>query len=207
MPSFLFDNFWPGMAVWSLLYISDYALTIICARLYRAQETIIFEGSYELTPFFQRDIDSLRVVSPRFVFILLLTLSMLGFLWILNKQSPAPELWQLVLGLLIVVQLAIHTRHLRNLLLFRSIKYTDLVRGRIEYARALTLRMSSLECFAFSVLFLVLFIFTRSWFILGGAIGCFSLAIKHRKLARKLRSSLTTVVQPPQQAPGSADSA
>ncbi len=135
LPSLLFNYFWPGMVVWSLLYISDYALTIACARLYRAQQTILFEGSYELTPFYQRDIDSLRVVSPRFVFILLLTLGMLGFLWILNQQSAAPELWQFMLGYLIIIQLAVHTRHLRNLFLFRSINNTNLVHGRIEYTR------------------------------------------------------------------------
>jgi hypothetical protein len=169
LPSLLFSYFWPGMVLWSLLYISDYSLTIACARLYRAQQTILFEGSYEITPFFQRDIDSLRRLSPRFVFMLFLTLGMLGFLWILNEQSPAPELWQFMLGCLIIVQLAVHTRHLRNLFLFRSINYTNLVHGRIEYARTLVLRMSSLECFAFSGLFLLLFAFTRSWFILNAA--------------------------------------
>ena len=109
------------MVVWGLLYISDYALTTVCARLYGRQETIVFEGSYEIAPFYQRDIDSLRVVSPRFIFILVLTLGGLGFLWILNKSSPAPELWQFVLGVLVGAQLAVHMRHLRNLVLLRSI--------------------------------------------------------------------------------------
>jgi hypothetical protein len=199
LPSLLFNYFWPGMVVWSLLYISDYSLTIACARLYRAQQTILFEGSYEITPFFQRDIDSLRGLSPRFVFMLLLTLGMLGFLWILNEQSPAPELWQFVLGCLIIVQLAVHTRHLRNLFLFRSINNTNLVHGRIKYARTLVLRMSSLECFAFSGLFLILFAFTRSWFILGGVTGCFLLGVNHLKLARRLHKNLARVTQSPEQ--------
>jgi len=165
------------MLVWSLFYISDYALTLKCARLYAAQQTIRFEGSYELTPYFQRDIDSLRVVSPRFLFALLLTLGMLGFLWLLNKQSSAPFLWQFILGCLICVQLAVHTRHLRSLFLFRSINSTNFVQGRIEYARSLSLRMSSWECFGFSGFFLVLFAFTRSWFILGGVVQCFAVGI------------------------------
>ena len=99
------------MVLWGLLYVSDYTLTIICARLYRQQQTIAFEGSYEITPFYRRDIDSLRVVSPRFVFILLLTLGFLEFLWLLNQSSPAPELWQFALGALVGVQLAVHMRH------------------------------------------------------------------------------------------------
>jgi hypothetical protein len=117
------------MVLWGLLYVSDYALTITCARLYRQQQTIAFEGSYEITPFYQRDIDSLRVVSPRFVFILSLTLGALGFLWKLNTSSPAPELRQFVLGALVGALLAVHMRHFRNLVLFRSISNTELVRG------------------------------------------------------------------------------
>jgi len=186
------------MVLWGLLYVSDYALTITCARLYRRQETIVFEGSYEVTPFYQLDINSLRVVSPRFVFVLLLTLAALGFLWILNESSPAPELWQFVLGALIGTQLAVHMRHFRNLALFRAINHADWVRGRIEYGRAGMLRGSSWECFAFSGSFLVLFPFTGSWFILGGAVGCLSLGVKHRRLATKVHANLAGASQPQQ---------
>jgi hypothetical protein len=187
------------MALWGLLYISDYALTITCARIHGRQETIVVEGSYEITPFFQRDINSLRLVSPRFVFILLLTFGFLGFLWILNESSPAPELWQFALGALIGVQLAVHMRHLRNLVLFRSINNTDLIRGRIEYSRPVALRASSWECFAFSGFYLMLFAFTRSWFMLGGVAACFSLGVKHRRLAAKLHTNLVRASQSPQQ--------
>jgi hypothetical protein len=187
------------MVLWGLLYISDYALTITCARLYGRQKTIVFEGSYEITPFFQRDINSLRVVSPRFVFILLLTLGFLGLLWTLNESSPAPELWQFALGALIGIQLAVHMRHLRNLVLFRSINNADLIRGRIEYSRPVVLRASSWECFAFSGFYLILFAFTRSWFILGGVATCFSLGVKHRRLAAKLHTDLVRASQSAQQ--------
>ena len=199
MPNLLFEHAWPGMVVWGLLYVSDYSLTIVCARLYGRQKTIVFEGSYEITPFYQRDIDSLRVASPRFIFILLLALGALGFLWILNESSPAPELWQFALGALVGAQLAVHMRHLRNLVLFRSINHTESVRGHIEYGRSVMLRASSWECFAFSGLFLTLFGFTRSWFILGGAVACFSLGVKHRRLAGRLHTNLAKTAQSPEQ--------
>ena len=86
------------------------------------------------------------------------------------------------------VQLAIHIRHLRNLFLFRAISHTDLVRGRIEYSRPVVLRASSWECFAFSGLFLMLFIFTGSWFIAGAVVASFSLGVKHRMLAGRLHT-------------------
>jgi hypothetical protein len=73
--SFFFTSVWPGLTVWVLLYISDYALTIAGARLYRGgvSEKLAFEGSYEITPFFQRDINSLRRISPRFLVMLFVT--------------------------------------------------------------------------------------------------------------------------------------
>ena len=186
------------MAAWGTLYISDYALTITCARLYQAgvKEKIVFEGSYEITPFFQRDINSLRLISPRFLAMLLFSVGLLAMVWVLTAQSP-PEFYQFALGCMILTQLAVHTRHLRNFFLFRAVNYTDAVRGRIEYSRVLLLQMSSREWFAFSGLFLLLFVFTQNWFIFGGVAGCVSQAAKHRRLAGKVPATAAPS-QPPQ---------
>lgn len=191
MTNFLFGRPWPGLLVWVLLYISDYALTIACARLYRAgaNEKFAFEGSYELTPEFQRDIDALKPISPRFLAYAVLYAVLLGTLWFLCDAISLPELYSFALGSLIGVQLTIHTRHLRNFHLFRAMRKSDDVRGRIEYSRSLLLRTSSAEMSAFAGLFLVLFAFTGSWFILGGVTGCLSLAINHRRLVRRLPAS------------------
>ena len=125
-----------------------------------------------------------------------LSISLLALLWRLIGRSEN-GLYQIALGSMILVQLAIHTRHLRNLALFRAINDTDEVRGRIEYARPLLLRMSSFECLAFSGLYFLLFILLQSWLVLGGAIGCLSLAIKHRKLASKKASPAPSLAAPP----------
>jgi hypothetical protein len=62
------DNLWVCLLTWLVLYISDYYLTIWGAHLYRsgAQEHIVYEGSYELTPQFQKDIDALKLFSLNF---------------------------------------------------------------------------------------------------------------------------------------------
>ena len=186
LETFLLNNLWPGVVVWSVLYISDYSLTLTCARLYRqgVSEKIVFEGSFEITPYFQSDIDSLKVVSPRFLAAMLLTWFVLAAVWFLAAQSQ-PHLYEFVLGALISSQLAVHVRHFRNLFLFRAIAGTDAVQGRIQYPRPLMLRMSSVELLAFSVSFGVLFVFTSSSFLLGGAIACLGIALKHRRLANK----------------------
>ena len=186
MPELLLNNLWPGLVAWAILYCSDYGLTITCSRLYHsgASDKIVFEGSYEITPYFQRDINSLRLVSPRFLTALLLGLVCLAVVWWLATESW-PAVYSLALGAMILPELAIHMRHFRNLLLFRALIRTDEARGHIEYSRRLLLRMSSFELLTFSGLFSVLFLFTRSFFVLGGAVACLSLAGKHWRLTRK----------------------
>jgi hypothetical protein len=185
LPDFVTQNFWLGAGVWIALFISDYTLTITCAKLYRAGvcHKIALEGSYEITPFFQRDIDALRIVSTRFILALLVTVAVLFSIW----QLTSPDIramYALFLGALILSQLAIHVRHFRNLFLFRAAA-SEAVRGRIEYSRKTILRASATELLSFCALYSVLFAFTRSWFILGGALSCLSIALKHSRLARR----------------------
>jgi len=111
LSNFFFNTLWPALTICSVLFISDYVLTITCARLYRAgaSEKLVVEGSYEITPYFQRDIDSLRLVSPRFLATLLLGAVMLTAVWFLAGQS-LPGLCDFALGSMILVQLTVHTR-------------------------------------------------------------------------------------------------
>ena len=188
----LFGNsLWPGLVLWVGLYISDYFLTIRCARLYRKgiHEKICFEGSFELTPYYQKDIDSLRTFSPRFIRALLLTIFTLSLIWWLSMLVRLPELYRFALGALVLVEVVVHGRHLRNLFLFRSIIKTGGLNGRIEYSRPLMLRVSSFEFLTFAALFAILFLVTWQGFVLGGAAACLSVAMKHRKLAEKHLSS------------------
>jgi hypothetical protein len=196
-PNFLFNNLLPGLAAWTVLYISDYTLTLKCAKLYRSgvSDKIAFEGSFELNPNFQADIDSLRTWSPRFLAALLVSGVWLTIIWWLSWGSQ-PGLYQFALGALILIQLAIHIRHLRNLFLFRVIVSSNAVEGRISYSRQVVLRMSAVEIFAFSALYLVLFAFTQSWFVLGGALACLALALKHLRLGQKYVSGQSTPTNP-----------
>jgi hypothetical protein len=192
----LTESLWLGVGFWVLLYVSDYAFTIACARMYRAgvRETITFEGSYELTPFFQKDIDRLRTFSPRFVAALLWGVSMLTLLWWLTR-GIWPEAFQLSVGALVLPELAIHVRHIRNFVLFRQTLGGQGVRGHIEYSRFLSLRLSAFEILAFAGLFLVGFLGTWSYFLLGGAITCLSMAGGQLRLARKHAASIERAAQ------------
>lgn len=184
MSRFLFDDLWPGLLTATILYVSDYGMTLACARLYRAgaDQKVAMDGSYEITPYFQSDIDKLTRLSPRFIFALALLEMALILVWLLAKETP--EFYQFALGYFILLELAIHVRHMRNFVLFRGM-LTDQVIGRIEYERSFMLRVSSMELLAFSGLFLLTFAFTLEPFVLGGSVGCFLTALKHRVLARK----------------------
>ena len=191
--TFFFDNLWSGVVVWVVLYISDYSLTLVCARLYRQGvcDKIAFEGSFELTPYFQADIDALRTVSPRFLAALIIGLVYLAAIRWLAAESQ-PGLYEFVLGAAISSELAIHVRHLRNLFLFRTIVRSEAIQGRIYYSRPIILQMSSVELLGFSVLFGVLAIFTSSWFLMGGTAACVGLALKHwRQASRQAKDGKT----------------
>jgi len=169
------NHLWPSLAVWAVIYASDYFFTIACARLYRAtaKDQIIFEGSFELNPNFQKDVDGLRRLSPRFLLALLASTTFLALLWWVTGIDPTLRGFYIFgLGILFLTELALQTRHLRNFFLFRTAFGPDGIRGRIEYPRRVMLQLSSFEFLGFAGLYLVLFLLTWNWFVLGGAMGC-----------------------------------
>jgi hypothetical protein len=195
--SFFRQSLWPGLLVWCILYVCDYYLTLVCARMYRrgACQKIVLEGSYEITPYFQSDIDSLNFFSVRFLGALLWSVMLLAMTWWFSQQSTN-DFYQAILGALICTELAIHVRHFRNLFLFRAARDSDAISGRIEYSRHLMLRMSAIELFTFAAFYFVIFAFTSSWFVLGGSINCLVTGGKHLKLARKPNPSVPPKVPP-----------
>jgi hypothetical protein len=184
----LFDSPWLGPLLWVALYISDYLMTLTCARMYQAQQTIVFEGSYEITPLFQADVNALRRVSPRFLIALLFST---GYLVVVQRTSSvvgSASLYTGVLGAMLLLQSAVHMRHFRNWFLFRNGKA---VQGRLSYPRVLLLRMSAFELLGFAALYLALFLATASIFILGGVLACGALSLNHYRLARRHLASIS----------------
>jgi hypothetical protein len=108
----LADRLWPGLALFAALYVSDYAFTLACARMYHGgvREIIAFEGSFELTPFFEKDVDALRAISPRFVVAMAWTLALLSVLWWASAEAW-PQAYLFTLGAVLLLELAVHTRH------------------------------------------------------------------------------------------------
>jgi len=173
-----------------MLYTGDYYLTIYSARGFREIGHFRFEGSFEPTPQYQKDIDALKPVS-RLHIVLMIAYSLLIFaIWWLTRITIYIQ-WSylLYLGMFLLLEVAVHLRHLRNVSLIREIKKNGGVEGQISYRKWFTYRISAFEFYMFSVLFLLIAALTYSLFFLGGAIMCFGTGFKHSRMAKKAKSN------------------
>jgi hypothetical protein len=182
---------WTGIALWVVLYCSDYAITIACARMLRsgADKHLVLE-SFELTPYFQKDIASLRRISPRFLLMLLISTSLLVAIWAWAARLAAELPWswnmyRMFLGALICVELAVHVRHVTNLVMFARARDSKGVSGQIRYAQWVTYQWSSIQIVAFAAVYLFSFGLTMNWFFAGGFVKCFVESLRHWRLYRK----------------------
>ena len=186
----------PGMILWIILYISDYYLTIYSARGFREVGHFHFEGSFELTPQYQKDIDALKPVSMRHVISLVLSSLLIVLIWWLTKRLPFfPWTYLLYLGMFLLLEIAVHLRHFRNISLIREIRKGGGVEGEIRYRKWFSYRISASEFYLYSVLFLFFAVLTYSPFFLGGAIMCFATGVKHSRLSKKTRSNPVSIVE------------
>ena len=143
------------------------------------KEHFDFSGSIELEPAHQEEIDRFQAISFRYVLGLVLYG---GLLWIVHYCGLA-NLFSVLWGGLFLLQLAIHLRHFHNLILFRYASRSIGIQGHIQYARWLVLRLSSIQFFGFSLMFSMAYLFFGSLVILGGAISCLLMALRHLVLS------------------------
>jgi hypothetical protein len=182
--------------LWILLFISDYYLTIHSARGFREIGHVQFEGSFELTPQFQKDIDALKPVSKRHLILLVLYSLLIAFLWWLTKQFYFfPWTYLFYLGMFLLLEVAVHMRHLRNISLIREIRKNGGVEGEIRYRKWFSYRISASEFYVYSILFFLFAILDYSPFFLGGSFMCFATGFKHTRLAKKAKVNSMQVVE------------
>ncbi len=161
-----------GILVWCVIYASDYALTIIGARLYKRYVSghVTTGGSYELNPIFQRDVDRQRLISPRFLLMLILVVVYLLFVADFFKD---PRFFVLVIGMLYLIEVPVHFRHFQNIRLALMLRRDPtLAQGHIAYKRVLSYNLIALDFFFYGVLWLILALVSGSIFFIGGVLGC-----------------------------------
>jgi hypothetical protein len=182
LEAFLVNNPIPPVLLWMIVYISDYFWTIRAARLYQegANRHFSFGGGIELTPYYQKDVERLNLVSLRFVLMLILTSGLILAIWVLAVPLvKLPTLFSFALGALVLVEAVVHARHFRNIFLFQKARDNQGITGKIEYERWLVLQTSSVEFFSSAIIYLFAFFVSGSWFFAGGAAGSFSMGMRH----------------------------
>jgi hypothetical protein len=190
LANFLLSNITLVTILWVLVYLSDYYLTIYYAKFYRLrlQEHIRFEGSIELTPIFQKDIDKLSLVSKAFLLRLVLSIllvPLIGWLCLYLLEMTWP--YEFFMGGLFLREAAVLARHFRNISLAHDAAVEGSLRGSIEYSRWLIVRTSGSDLLTYALLFLLIALCLGSWFFFGGGIISFITALQHRAQARKLK--------------------
>jgi len=186
----LTGHLWLTLALWAGVYIADYYLTLAGAQLYgRGVERVLaFEGSYELNPLFQQDIDGRRRISIRFLVMLGVTCMLLAFAWRgVWLRWFVPGVFQLYLGALLLTELVVLMRHVRNIAMFRQILAGADLAGQIRYPRWFALRTSATDLGLFAGFFLLLATIAAPPFFLGGALACGALALRHLRSSRRLQ--------------------
>jgi hypothetical protein len=184
----LIDNVWFTIALWSGLYISDYVLTLWASRLYQAdaKEHVVLKGSLEITPYFQQDVDALKPLSTRFIRALLFSALTIALAWLLAvRVAGLPQAFSLLMGALILLEATAHIRHVRNIVFLNTLKEMHTLKGKIEYPRWLSIKLSSVEILGFAALFLLVFLITGDWFFIGGVASCLLTGLKHLDWAKR----------------------
>ncbi len=182
------QHIWLALLVWGLIYLSDYLLTIYSARLYQTylSQYVVFEGSFELTPYFQKEVNALQWVSFRFWTVWILSLILIWLVWFLAVIAlKSPWIFSLAYGALFLREASVHLRHARNLALSLVSRASGGLEGQLKYSRRLILKMSALELFSFAAFCLVITLVLGSWFFLGGVISCLYSGVQHWLMSRK----------------------
>lgn len=176
----------PGMLLWILLYISDYNLTLSTAKGYSELGIFRFEGSFELTPQFQKDVNQQARISKRHItYLIIYTLLILG-LWFLSvRMLAAGWLYSFYLGAFLLLEVAVHVRHFRNWRQITILKREGGVEGTVTFRKRFSYQLSAFDLYSFAVLYLLVFVITFSPFFLGGALTSLATGYRHSRYAAR----------------------
>jgi hypothetical protein len=193
LKAYLLQHIWLIVVFWVCVYCSDYYLTILGARLYRKylSRSLAIEGSYELTPVFQKDIDALRLFSRAFTLRLVLSVFIIIALWWLNLllgdllDEDLP-IFIAVMGGLFLREAAVHMRHFRMIAMAYWARDPGSFTGTLVQSRALSLKISAAEIISFAGLYFLIAWMMGSWAFFGGGVFCLVTAVQQGWQSRRV---------------------
>ena len=172
----LFD--WAPLAIATVagFFLADYVLTHLGARAAEGvRDRWRVEGSYEMNPTWERQIDSGRWFSWRAVLVVLVIVGALGALRVLAGLVDVyadPAWFAFATGVMLLLQAPILMLHVANLHTFRVLADPTAIEGAIVYRRWFVYRQGMVYLAGFAVLWLLLWLPSHQAFFLGGALSC-----------------------------------
>ena len=189
MESWLIASPYPGMILWFILYTSDYYMTLATARGYKEMGVFLYEKSFELTPQYQKDIDGqVRFSRLHITFLVGYTLVILLFWFLCLRLSSVPWLYSFLLGALLLLEVVVHLRHLRNWYQLRIYRREGGVSGQVTFAQRFSYLNSAFDFYIHAVLFGLYGILTFSTFFFGGTLICMVNGLRHSRYANRASS-------------------
>ena len=190
------DSLAVAVVLWLVVYLADYYLTLYGQQLWlqNAQPFIKFGGSYELNPYYQRDVDANKWVSRRFIFWLVFGIGWLLFMYLCVQYLGIPQIFPAAVGFLVLPEVVVIATHVQNIHLFTLAAVPDAIQGQIGYARWVSLDGTAWKYGYWALIFLIFAVLISNWFFAGGILSCFSTFIRYRRRSNLMRLQAKPVV-------------
>jgi hypothetical protein len=187
---FLISYPWIAAIAWAVLCVSDHHLTLLGQRYFKSQKIVEIEGSYELTPEHQDDIDNELPLSWLWLIWTVFGAAVLLMTGLFATQNGIIQIWYLLLmGALLILQLGVHERHIWNILFYKHLASSDPgVEGRVYWRRTDIYRRSATQLWLSAAFTLILAGLSSSYILLGGAFGLAGTARRHGIYARRSKT-------------------
>jgi hypothetical protein len=180
-------------------FVLDLTLTLLGARASeRVRDRWSVEGSYELNPRWQSQIDARRLLSPRFVLVAAgIPVVLIAERQLLLVAELDMTFFAAGIGAFLLLQAPTIMTHVANLTTLRDLADLTAFEGRVRLSRWFVYRESAWHYARFSALWLLLWVGSQQAFFLGGAFGCAVIATQHRHLGTLARAGITAPVGEP----------
>ena len=182
------------------IFFTDYSLTHLGARASeRVRDRWSVEGSYEMNPSWERQIDSGRWFGWRVVAVpALLAIALVAVRVLAEGEGywMVPGSFGLAAGTMLLLQAPVLMVHGANLLSFHDLADPTAIEGGIRYSRWYIYRQAALLIGAWGFLWLLLWLPSQQLFFLGGAASCLGFAYRMARLgtaARRARTSVSSI--------------
>ena len=156
------------------LFVTDWTLTHVgAAASKKVAERWAVEGSYELNPTWQSEVDSGRRFTWRLVGVgVVLAGLLLAIRWLIELGELDPAIFAAAAGAVLLIQAPTIMVHANNLQTFRDLADPTAITGSVRFSRWLVLRQAAWYLVRFAALWLVLWVPSQQAFFLGGALSC-----------------------------------